>query len=156
MRSAAMRRPATRRRTPRALGAAAAAAAHWVLALAVVFGVLHSGGRYYYCEAWGLMPFDPCAQAPDQGGRESPFDVLSEEHSDCCAVLRLGAMPQASQAAIPRVAAAPWVAVLPAPQRAEPSSDSETSRDLVRALARWRPPPRASNDTRAQLMVFLI
>jgi hypothetical protein len=143
-------RSTKRWRLPRA----AAAMAHIVLALAVLFGVVQSGGRYFYCEALGLMPSDPCAQASG-AAHTGPVGTLSEQHTDCCEVVTLAAMPPAAQAAGPCVAPAPFVALLAAPCPSA-STPFVASSDLERLFERWRPPPRAPNDVRAQLMVFLI
>ena len=66
---------ATRRwRFPRAI----ATLAHLVLAFAVVFGIAHSGSRYFYCEALGLLPSDPCAGASSDAHGQGPSGTLSE------------------------------------------------------------------------------
>ncbi|MGO9835004.1 MAG: hypothetical protein ACLP1X_12385 [Polyangiaceae bacterium] len=142
-----MKRP----RLPRAV----AAAAHAVLALAVLFGIVQSGGRYFYCDAFGLLPSDPCAEASRHGHSKSPLGALSEHHRDCCEVVTLAAMPQAAQAAAPMVAPAARVAIIPALWLAG-RVDSAALSAIDRAFERWRPPPRASNEVRARLMVFLI
>jgi hypothetical protein len=134
---------------------AAAAAAHWLLAFAVVFGVLHSGNRYFYCEALGLLPSDPCAAASSDAHGNSPLQTLSERAADCCEIVTLGAMPPAAQAAGPSVAPAARVAIVPALWLAG-HIDSEAPLRVDRAFERWRPPPRASSDLRVELMVFLI
>jgi hypothetical protein len=141
-------RSTTRRRLPRAL----TAAAHWVLAFAVLFGVLHSGSRYFYCEALGLLPSDPCAAASSDAHSKTPLQTLSERTADCCEIVTLGAMPPAAQAAGPGVAPAARVAIVPAQWLAD-RIDAEAP---SRAFQRWRPPPRASGEVRAELMVFLI
>jgi hypothetical protein len=134
---------------------AVAAAAHWVLAIAVFFGIVHSGGRYFFCEAFGLLPSDPCAEASTDGHERSLLETVGERHVDCCQIVTLAAMPQAAEAAGPSIAPAARVAILPARWLAEPI-DSTAPSSFDRAFERWRPPPRASSDARAQLMVFLI
>jgi hypothetical protein len=148
---AARNRPTKRWRLPRVV----TAAAHWVLAMAVVLGIMHSGGRYFYCEAFGLLPFDPCAEASGKSHSESPWGMLSEHHVDCCEIVTLTGMPQAAQAAAPTIAPAAWVAIIPALSLEGPADATDPSR-VDRAHERWRPPPRASKDVRARLMVFLI
>jgi hypothetical protein len=141
----------TRRwRLPRA----AAAMTHLVLALAVLFGMVQSGGRYFYCEALGLMPSDPCAEA-SRTASKCPVDTLSEERADCCEVVTLASMPPAAQAGGPWVAPAACVAVVAAPCAAA-STPFAVSSGFARLFERWRPPPRAPNEARSQLMVFLI
>jgi hypothetical protein len=134
---------------------AVAAVAHGVLALAVLFGIAHSGGRYFYCEALGLLPSDPCAEASGGARGKSPSGLLSEHPVDCCEVVILSAMPQAAQAAGLTVAPAARVAILPALGLTGRVDSSAPSR-VDRGFERWRCPPRTSNDIRAQLMVFLI
>lgn len=152
MRFAPKYRSSYRRRVRRAV----AAAARLVLAFAVLFGIVQSGGRYFYCKALGLLPFDPCTKAAEDCRSKSPLGMLSEHHADCCEVVTLAAMPQAEQAAGPSVAPAGRVAIVPALWLAR-RIDGSTPRRIDRAFdERWRPPPRASSDVRAQLMVFLI
>jgi hypothetical protein len=139
----------------RQLPPAVAAAAHWVLAFAVLFGVVQSGGRYFYCEALGLLPSDPCAEAARDAHSKSPLDTVTEHQADCCEIVTLAAMPQAAQAAGPSVAPAAFVAIVPA-LWTEGGIDSAARLRLDRTFERWRPPPRASNDVRATLMVFRI
>lgn len=138
----------------RLLPRAAVAMLHLVLALAVVFGILQSGGRYFYCEALGLMPSDPCAQVSGAAHR-GPVGTVGEQHTDCCEVVILAAMPAAAQAAGPSVPPAPFVALVaaPCPSTATPFVASSS---LERLFERWRPPPRAPSDVRAERMVFLI
>jgi hypothetical protein len=128
--------------------------AHLVLAVAVLFGIVHSGSRYFYCEALGLSASDPCAAASGERRGASSPETVSERAADCCEIVALEAIPRAAQAPRTCVAPAPCVAVLALPidetARSAPPSRGD------RALARWRPPPRSSGDVRAQLMVFLI
>jgi hypothetical protein len=134
---------------------AVVAAAHLVLAFAVLFGIVHSGGRYFYCEALGLLPTDPCAAASGDAHSKGPLDTVGEHPVDCCEIVTLAAMPQGAIAAGPSVARAALVATIPA-LRPEGRIDSAAPSRLDRAFERWRPPPRASSDVRARLMVFLI
>jgi hypothetical protein len=130
--------------------------AHCILAIAVVFGMVHAGSRYFYCEALGLLPSDPCAAAASSEGHgKSGLSVLGEPTEDCCEVVTLAAMPRAAQAAGPGIAPAPWVAVIPA-FRLERMAASAVPAVHDRTFEQWRPPPRTSNDLRAQLSVFLI
>jgi hypothetical protein len=139
-----------RRRLPRL----AVAMARLVLALAVVFGMAQSGGRYFYCEALGLMPSDPCAEASGAAQR-GPLGTLGAQHTDCCEVLTLATMPPAAQAARPCVPPAPCVALLAAAS-ASVSAPFVVTSGAEHLFERWRPPPRAPNEARAQFMVFLI
>jgi hypothetical protein len=117
--------------------------------------MVHSGSRYFYCEALGLLPTDPCAQASKGDAGKSPLGTASERTDDCCEVITLAAMPQAAQAAGPSIAPAACVAVLPARGLAD-AADLPAAAPRDRAFDRWRPPPRAPNDVRVELRVFLI
>jgi hypothetical protein len=134
---------------------AIAPVAHLVLAFAVLFGMVQSGGRYFYCEAVGLSPFDPCVEASGDAYGKCTRDVLGEPARDCCEVVTLAVTPRAAPPAGPSVMPAPCVAVLPALGLAG-RTDGLARWGMDRAPGRWRPPPRASSDTRARLMVFLI
>jgi hypothetical protein len=125
------------------------------LAFAVLFGIVQSGGRYFYCDALGLLPSDPCAEASRGAHAETPLGMLSERPADCCEIVTLAAMPQAAQAEGCTVAPAARVAIVPALWLVG-GVDAAAPSQVERAFKRWRPPPRASNDVRAQLMVFLI
>jgi hypothetical protein len=145
----------SRSKKRRGLPRAAVAATHLLLALALVFGLVQSGGRYFYCDALGLLPSDPCAAASGKTHSAGADRTVGEHHADCCEVVTLEVMPQAAQATAPDIEPAPWTALLPAFSFA-PGTDSLPPSRAARALERWRPPPRAANDVRAQLMVFLI
>jgi hypothetical protein len=132
----------------------AAALRAWglLVAVAVLFGALHAGARYYYCEGVGLSITDPCARV---AGERAPCPLESFERApfDCCQVIAMPSMPQGARAVEPRVPAARVVALLPPPTDAVESP--------ARALRvawkgeRWRGPPRPADERRARLMVFL-
>jgi hypothetical protein len=128
------------------------ALAHWVLAFAIFSGIGHSGARYFYCEAFGITATDPCVQASQS--QRSPVEALDESVADCCELLTLPAMPEGARAAGPSVPPAARVAVVPAGWPADLWMTKELQ-SATPALQRWRPPPRAPNELRAQLMVFL-
>jgi hypothetical protein len=118
--------------------------------------MLQAGSRYFYCDALGLMASDPCVGAASEaraGGAEGA--LLTERAGDCCQIVTLAAMPQAAEAARSSVAPAALVATLLARATAQ-RADPRPAPGGHRAFERWRPPPRASNEARAQLMVFLI
>ncbi len=133
----------------------AVAAVHMVLALALLFGMVQSGGRYFYCEALGLLPSDPCASAACREHHEGTARVLSERRADCCEIVTLEALPQAAQAAVPAVSPAPFFAILPAAYLAAERGFAPVRRD-AQTPELWRPPPLASGECRAKLGVFLI
>jgi hypothetical protein len=145
----------SRTTTRRRLLHVAAPLGHLVLALAVVFGIVRSGGRYFYCEAFGLLPFDPCAEASREPCGKGPSGTLGEQPRDCCAIVTLAATPDGAQAARPSVPPAACRPILPAPGLAARTDLPPPSR-VARAFERWRPPPRTANDARTRLMVFLI
>jgi hypothetical protein len=128
--------------------------AHLVLIFAVLFATVQSGRRYFYCEAFGLLPYDPCVQATSHADRGSVPGMLSEQPKDCCEIVTFAAMPDAAQAAGPSIAPAARVAVIPARWLTAPIAFAPSA-CVDREFERWRPPPRTSNDVRAQLMVFL-
>ncbi len=134
---------------------AVAAAVHLVLAYAVLFGIVHSGGRYFYCEALGLLPSDPCAEASHDARGKGPLGMLDEQRLDCCEVVTLAAMPPAAQGAAPGVAPAASVAVPPSFWLAR-LVDSASPPRLGHAFKRSRPPPWASDAVHSRLMVFLV
>jgi hypothetical protein len=152
VRTASWSRLTKRRGLPRV----AVAATHLLLAFALLFGLVQSGGRYFYCEALGLLPSDPCAEAWGKAHSAGAESMFSEHHADCCEIVTLEAMPQAAQATAPGVPPAPCVAILPTLSCAPGTDSPLPSSRVAQAFERWRPPPRAPNDVRAQLMVFLI
>jgi hypothetical protein len=140
-----------RRRLLRRFGLAVG---HLLLAFAVVCGIARSGARYFYCEALGLLPYDPCVQGAHTHDANAPEQALREQLPDCCTVLTLPAVPEGARVANPSVLPAPRVALLPALTVFDSSVNPELhSRKPF--FERWRPPPRAANEVRAQRMVFL-
>lgn len=124
------------------------------MAAVVLFGIVHAGGRYFYCEAHGLRLSDPCAQAPGAGSTECPGSAADAEREDCCLRLVLRAMPDSVGGARSRIAAAPIAALLPAVAeiQANVAADPSPRADHLR----WRVPPRAAGEQRAKLMVYVI
>ena len=132
--------------------ATAVAFAQLALAFAIFSGIGHSGARLFYCEAFGLMATDPCAEAsPSQRG---PVEAFDRQVADCCEAVTLPAMPQGARAASPSVPPAARVAIVPAGWLAVRWTPKEL-RSPKAAMQRWRPPPRGPSELRAQLMVFL-
>jgi hypothetical protein len=121
---------------------------------AVVCGIAQSGSRYFYCEALGLMPSDPCVQSERGGDTDGCGKSLSEKRADCCEVVTLPAMPDGARAASPSVSPAGLVAILPGAWLADPPA-TPALRPTGRFFDRWRPPPRSAGEVCAQLMVFL-
>jgi hypothetical protein len=133
---------------------AAVALGYLLLALAVVCGIAQSGSRYFYCEALGLMPSDPCVQAAHGGDTSGCGDILGEKLADCCEVVTLPAMPDGARAASPTVLPAALVAIVPSGWLADLQA-TLALRAPERFSERWRPPPRSAGEVCARLMVFL-
>jgi hypothetical protein len=125
---------------------------HLVLVFAVLAGIGHSGARYFYCEALGLMATDPCAQASER--QRCPVEALDRAVADCCEAVTLPAMPQGARAASPSVPPASRIAVIAPGWLAHPWI-AKGLRSSNWTPRQWRPPPRGPNEARAQLMVFL-
>jgi hypothetical protein len=125
-----------------------------LLTFAVIAGLAHAGGRYFYCEAMQLMQSDPCVATHDgkSAGSESTFCAF---RADCCEMWTLPSMPAGTAIAQDVVVAPPGlVAVVPATDLL--IQQSETSfRARSRVFERWRSPPRPPGELRTQLMVFL-
>ena len=130
----------------------AVALGHLVLAIAVLSGIGHSGARYFYCEAFGLMATDPCADASYRN--RVPFEVVDEAIADCCEVVTLPAIPDGARVANPGVLPAACVAVTPAGWQADGRAGRQPCLHGLNHL-RARPPPRGPTEARAQFMVFL-
>jgi hypothetical protein len=124
-----------------------------LLALAVLFGTVQAGARYFYCEGFGLSASDPCA-ANARGGEPCPFNSVERQSIDCCAVITIPSMPDGARADEHAVHPAGVVAVMPAGQYANGHTDTG-EKGSARRAERWQKPPRPSGQLRAQLMVFL-
>jgi hypothetical protein len=125
-----------------------------LLTFAVVAGLAHAGGRYFYCEAMELMQSNPCVATHDDKGAGSR-STFCAFRADCCEMWTLPSMPAGTAMAQDDVVAPPGlVAVVPATELL--IQQSETSfRARSRVFERWRSPPRPPGELRAQLMVFL-
>jgi hypothetical protein len=140
----------SRRWLPRAVVARAWCA---LVALAVLFGIGQARTRYFYCESLGLSVTDPCVH---QMTHESPCPLAAFDRApfDCCEVITMPSMPEGARAIEPSVASAGVIAILPAVGSSIESSSSGSAH-VAWEGERWRGPPRASRERRAQLMVFL-
>jgi hypothetical protein len=133
---------------------AVVALGYLLLAFAVLSGIAQSGARYFYCEALGLMPSDPCVQAHCGGDGLGYGNLLKERRADCCEVVTLPTMPDAARAANASVPPAAVVAIVPSGWPADLPA-TPALRATKRSFDRWRPPPRSAGEVCAQLMVFL-
>jgi hypothetical protein len=127
--------------------------ASFVLALALVLGLARPAGTYFYCEAMGMLPWDPCVQS---SATEAPANDLSgivrEQRHDCCERITVASAPRGATQATPEIAASALSAILP-PCPELPSAWRTPATRL--ATDRWRVPPRPPGQACAQLMVFL-
>lgn len=126
------------------------------LSLAIVCGFAHANGRYFYCEAMGLMATDPCA-TPAHGRERSgnPPAEAGPGDADCCQIVTLPSLPEGTAAPSSAVPPAPLVGVF-APALADRRLRAPGTLPAL-AHAPWRSPPRSAAQARAraQLMVFL-
>jgi hypothetical protein len=132
----------------------AAAVARLLLAFVVVAGIVHSGARYFYCEAVGLAATDPCVQSSRAGAERCREGALRELRDDCCEVVTLPSIPNGARTEGPIVPPAAVGAVV-AVDRHLGAFDGGIITSQALALARWRTPPRSVQRVHAQLMVFL-
>jgi hypothetical protein len=130
------------------------AATRALLAFVVVAGIVHSGARYFYCEALGLADVDPCLRGSSARGAPCPVKALEESHADCCDIIRLPSVPSGTGLEGPRVHPAAVLALVPAALDGHRVFD-DAPRAGALAFERWRIPPRSAGRARARLMVFL-
>jgi hypothetical protein len=124
-----------------------------LVAVAVLFGVAHAGARYFYCEGLGLSTTDPCAQVA--GHRAAcPLASLERPPFECCRVITMPSIPDGARSVEPTVPAAGLVAIVP-PAPAVVESRGGLGVRVAREGERWRAPPKAARERRAQLNVFL-
>lgn len=124
------------------------------LSFMMLSGITRANGRYFYCEAMGLMASDPCAPAAQEARPLNRSAEARESHPDCCEVVTFPSLPDGTTSTSPAVAPPALVAVLPA----EPAPDAQLRVPRPgsdRAFAHGRAPPRSAAQVRAQLMVFL-
>jgi len=123
-----------------------------LLAFAVLGGLAHAGGRYFYCDGMGLTQSDPCSVGHDDKASSERSACLLR--SDCCESWTLPSMPAGTMAGHRTVAAPPLVAILAPPHLL--FLQSVTSRGVaLRSSEHWLRPPRLAAERRARLMVFL-
>jgi len=133
------------------------ALASLLASLALIATLSRPAGRYFYCEAMGMLPWDPCAAAAaedDDAAADDATSTIREHHADCCDVITIPSTPRAAAANAPTVPPPALVAALPAlvfPRvRVVAPPPTRTS-----TFERWRVPLRPPGQARAQLMVFL-
>lgn len=142
----------------RRLRSRAAIARAWcaLIAITVLFGIVHARTRYFYCESVGLSITDPCASQSRETRQQPPCPLAALDRApfDCCKVITMPSMPEGARAIEPTVASASVVAILP-PVLGTIESVPGRGAPAAWERERWRGPPRASRERRAQLMVFL-
>ncbi len=127
-----------------------------LLSFAIVSGMGRPHGRYFYCEAMGLLATDPCT-----AGALSPIDqdvgpapAVRQSHGDCCELVIVPSMQESTLGAAQAVPPPPFAATLPAaPTRCGLTTTSRGRPD--RSFERWRLPPPYPGELRARLSVFL-
>ncbi len=130
-----------------------------LVVLSLLFGILQARTRYFYCEALGLSATDPCSRASQATRQEPPCPLASLDRArfDCCKVVTMSAMPsirERGRSIELGVPPAGVVALLPPARVADAGAPVHEARFAWEG-ERWRGPPRASRERRAQLMVFL-
>jgi hypothetical protein len=127
-----------------------------VLSFAVVAGAVRAGGRYFYCDAMGMLQWDPCARGSSSRDPADPAGSVASHHVDCCQVGTLPSLPRGSTVAASSVPPPPLRAIVPVPDLLlERSASGPLGPSATSALERWRGPPRSPAARRAELMVFL-
>ncbi|MGH7281174.1 MAG: hypothetical protein ACRELY_06610 [Polyangiaceae bacterium] len=122
--------------------------------LAMITGLARPAGKYFYCDAMGVLPYDPCVSGSHDG---EAWDLGSEaraQHHDCCEVLTVSATPAGERAQSHDVPPASLTATLPSPLASRVRVVS-AGRSQVSALEKWRLPRPPPSEARTQLMVFL-
>ena len=138
------------RRLPRRLPARVAS---YLVALALLMGLTRPAGTYFYCEAMGMLPLDPCVHAAaTEGASDDPSLSLRQQRHDCCERITVASAPRGATPATPEIAPSALSAILPA--RAVPPS-AWHALAVGSATVQWRVPPRPPGQACAQLMVFL-
>jgi hypothetical protein len=122
------------------------------LAVTFVLGVVRAGARYFYCPIMDAVVSAHCCPRADADRTESPALVDDE----CCDVRTNAALPAGTAAApAPELAAAPLLALLPAPS----ALDAGTRVVASHAMHAYRTGPPAIAHARervARSMVALI
>jgi hypothetical protein len=114
-----------------------------VLAAALVFGGLRSGGRYFFCAAMGTLADKPCCAPAHADEGSAPIDEAAlDGDDDCCERLDLARLPEGTARLPEPIRAAPLLAVLaPVPVELTPPSPPVASR--IWRAATESPPPTA-------------
>ena len=141
---------ASRRAILRLARVLAARGGVFVVALAVILGVVRGGARYFYCPMMGQAFDDACcasAEAHDDDDRAGP----AFERPACCQAKRLGTLPTGATVSTIDVPAVPLAAVLPA-------FDAGPARRVAAAAVRYvypaRDGPPTATERRAMLMIW--
>jgi hypothetical protein len=126
-----------------------------LLTFAIVSGLARAHGRYFYCEAMGLLATDPCAAAAARGGSDvAPDAEARQSDTDCCEHLVIPPTPESTTVGA-RVVPPPALVAILAPTSSRGEQPATAHGRLNGSLQRWRVPPRHAGELRAQLMVFL-
>jgi hypothetical protein len=143
----------TMARLKRAARSVALATAALLLALAVIAGLARPAGRYFYCEAMGMLPVDPCARAAHHDDGDGASSAIGGQHADCCERITVPSTPRAAMASAREIPPPTQTAALPAPVFPGPPYPPPPARG--HAVERWRSTHSPPGQARAVLMVFL-
>lgn len=133
---------------------AALAFAAFAVSLALVSGLTQAGNRYFYCEAMGMLQHDPCAEAPRADDSAHSSNAPVAKRGDCCEIVTFPSLPEGSTASSPSVSPPALIALVPASELGEHSTDGLAWR-VAPLFERWRLPPPTAAQRRVELMVFL-
>jgi hypothetical protein len=150
-------RPNTRHAKTRLLRQIAMALCSLLLAFAIVSGLARAHGRYFYCEAMGLLATDPCAAAAASSDGDEDVGRNAEARrsdADCCEHVVIPPAPESTTVGTRAVPPPALVAIL-APMSSRGERPAPAPGRPNGSLQRWRVPPRYAGELRAQLMVFL-
>ncbi|MBV9946449.1 MAG: hypothetical protein JOZ69_06355, partial [Myxococcales bacterium] len=117
-------------------------------------GMVRAGARYFYCDAFGLMAYDPCLLGAAHDEPPCPLQALGPEPGDCCRRITMPAMPDGARSSEVTIAPASVVSVMPVTDYAIAGAGALTRRGLP-GVHRLRWPPLPGGTWRAQLMVSL-
>lgn len=125
------------------------------VAVALLFGVLRGGARYFYCPEMDATLASPCCERGKHEGEDERPDATnapSVDDADCCEARRAGTLPAVDGASTtPRLEAVPLLAILPPFDRVQASRERAAESRVVHP-ARAGPPSAA--ERRAFLMVW--
>lgn len=126
-----------------------------LVSFSIVSSLARAHGRYFYCEAMGLLANDPCAAGRSPIGQDVGSDPEARQSlQDCCDLVIVPSMPESTTTAARAVPPPPVTSILPAaPTRCGLLTTTRVRPD--RSFERWHLPPPFPGELRARLRVFL-